>query len=126
PVPGESPDRDVARAHRVRHTDRRTPGEPQRGMFDDGPRHNGMSDLAVLRLVPSMHLAARRDEATLREALHEAIARTGRRARPRHPAPVPAARLPGGADRGARPARLGRATGCCSGRDETANLAPDG
>lgn len=41
---------------------------------DDGPSHNGMWDLALLRLVPGLQLAAPRDEATLREALREAIA----------------------------------------------------
>ncbi|WP_147917341.1 1-deoxy-D-xylulose-5-phosphate synthase [Ruania zhangjianzhongii] len=41
---------------------------------DDGPSHNGMWDLAMLRLVPGLQLAAPRDEATLREALREAIA----------------------------------------------------
>jgi 1-deoxy-D-xylulose-5-phosphate synthase len=41
---------------------------------DDGASHNGMWDLALLRLVPGLRLAAPRDEATLREELREAIA----------------------------------------------------
>src|SRR5699024_8448239 len=40
---------------------------------DDGPSHNGMWDLAMLRLVPGLRLAAPRDEDTLREALREAV-----------------------------------------------------
>jgi 1-deoxy-D-xylulose-5-phosphate synthase len=41
---------------------------------DDGPSHNGMWDLAVLGIVPGLHLAAPRDEPTLRSALTEAVA----------------------------------------------------
>ncbi|QOR69105.1 1-deoxy-D-xylulose-5-phosphate synthase [Ruania alkalisoli] len=40
---------------------------------DDGASHNGMWDLALLRLVPGLRLAAPRDEATLRSALREAV-----------------------------------------------------
>jgi len=40
---------------------------------DDGPSHNGMWDMAVLRVVPGLHLAAPRDEATLRAALRAAV-----------------------------------------------------
>ncbi len=40
---------------------------------DDGPSHNGMWDMAVLRVVPGLHLAAPRDEATLRAALRTAV-----------------------------------------------------
>lgn len=40
---------------------------------DDGASHNGMWDMALLRLVPSLRLAAPRDEATLREALRDAV-----------------------------------------------------
>ncbi len=40
---------------------------------DDGASHNGMWDLALLRIVPGLHLAAPRDEATLRAALREAV-----------------------------------------------------
>jgi 1-deoxy-D-xylulose-5-phosphate synthase len=39
----------------------------------DGPSHHGMWDLAMLRLVPGLRLAAPRDEATLREALRAAV-----------------------------------------------------
>jgi len=39
----------------------------------DGPSHHGMWDLAMLRLVPGLRLAAPRDEATLREALRTAV-----------------------------------------------------
>ncbi|MBV7363742.1 1-deoxy-D-xylulose-5-phosphate synthase [Actinomycetaceae bacterium TAE3-ERU4] len=40
---------------------------------DDGASHNGMWDIAMLRLVPGIRLAAPRDEQTLREALREAV-----------------------------------------------------
>ncbi len=40
---------------------------------DDGASHNGMWDLALLRIVPGLRLAAPRDEATLRQALREAV-----------------------------------------------------
>ncbi len=40
---------------------------------DDGPSHNGMWDMALLRHVPGLRLAAPRDEATLRGALREAL-----------------------------------------------------
>jgi 1-deoxy-D-xylulose-5-phosphate synthase len=39
---------------------------------DDGASHNGMWDLALLGIVPGLHLAAPRDEATLREMLRVA------------------------------------------------------
>ncbi len=41
---------------------------------EDGPSHNGMWDLAVLRHVPGIRIAAPRDEPTLRQAFREAIA----------------------------------------------------
>ncbi len=41
---------------------------------DDGASHNGMWDLALLRLVPGIRVAAPRDESTLREELREAVA----------------------------------------------------
>jgi len=41
---------------------------------DDGASHNGMWDLSLLQIVPGLHLAAPRDEATLRELLREAVA----------------------------------------------------
>jgi len=40
---------------------------------DDGASHNGMWDIAMLRVVPGLHLAAPRDEATLRAALQAAV-----------------------------------------------------
>jgi 1-deoxy-D-xylulose-5-phosphate synthase len=43
---------------------------------DDGASHNGMWDMSILSVVPGLHLAAPRDEATLREALRESVAIT--------------------------------------------------
>jgi 1-deoxy-D-xylulose-5-phosphate synthase len=40
---------------------------------DDGPSHNGMWDMAMLRIVPGLRLAAPRDEDTLRAALRAAV-----------------------------------------------------
>lgn len=40
----------------------------------DGPSHHGMWDLALLQIVPGLHLAAPRDEPTLVEQLREAVA----------------------------------------------------
>ncbi len=40
---------------------------------DDGASHNGMWDMALLRSVPGLRLAAPRDEQTLRTALREAV-----------------------------------------------------
>ncbi len=40
---------------------------------DDGPSHNGVWDMAVLRVVPGLHVAAPRDEETLRAALRTAV-----------------------------------------------------
>ncbi|MGQ0480910.1 MAG: 1-deoxy-D-xylulose-5-phosphate synthase [Pseudonocardia sp.] len=40
----------------------------------DGPSHNGMWDLSILGVVPGIRVAAPRDEPTLREELHEAVA----------------------------------------------------
>lgn len=40
----------------------------------DGPSHHGMWDLALLQIVPGLHLAAPRDEATMVEELREAVA----------------------------------------------------
>ena len=39
----------------------------------DGASHNGMWDLALLGVVPGIHIAAPRDEQTLRELLREAV-----------------------------------------------------
>ena len=41
---------------------------------DDGPSHHRIWDLAVTGLVPTMHVAAPRDAARLRETLREAVA----------------------------------------------------
>ena len=41
---------------------------------DDGPSHNGMWDMALLRLVPGLRLAAPRDEPSLRRSFRQAIA----------------------------------------------------
>jgi 1-deoxy-D-xylulose-5-phosphate synthase len=40
---------------------------------EDGPSHNGVWDLALLGVVPGIRIAAPRDEAALREQLHEAV-----------------------------------------------------
>ncbi len=40
---------------------------------EDGASHNGMWDMSICSVVPGVHLAAPRDEATLREALREAV-----------------------------------------------------
>ncbi len=70
---------------------------------DDGPSHNGMWDLAMLRLVPGLRLAAPRDEPTLREALREAIAVDDAPTVLRYPKgalgePIPAIARTGGVD----------------------------
>lgn len=41
---------------------------------EDGASHNGMWDLSILSVVPGVHVAAPRDESTLREAVREAVA----------------------------------------------------
>ncbi len=41
---------------------------------DDGASHNGMWDMALMRIVPGLRLAAPRDEPTMRQALREAVA----------------------------------------------------
>jgi len=40
---------------------------------DDGPSHHGIWDLALTGIVPTLHVAAPRDGAILRETLHEAM-----------------------------------------------------
>ena len=40
----------------------------------DGPSHHGQWDLALLQIIPHLHLAAPRDAARLREELREAVA----------------------------------------------------
>ncbi|WP_061962214.1 1-deoxy-D-xylulose-5-phosphate synthase [Demequina flava] len=41
---------------------------------DDGPSHNGMWDMALLRHVPTLQIAAPRDAPSMRQAFREAIA----------------------------------------------------
>jgi 1-deoxy-D-xylulose-5-phosphate synthase len=70
---------------------------------DDGASHNGMWDLALLRLVPGLRLAAPRDEATLREELREAVAVDDAPTAVRYPKgtlpePIPALHRVGGVD----------------------------
>ncbi|KAA1420033.1 1-deoxy-D-xylulose-5-phosphate synthase [Mumia zhuanghuii] len=40
---------------------------------DDGPSHNGMWDMSILQVVPTLQLAAPRDGSRLRELLREAV-----------------------------------------------------
>ncbi|WP_026554268.1 1-deoxy-D-xylulose-5-phosphate synthase [Arthrobacter sp. 35W] len=40
----------------------------------DGPSHHGMWDMAMLQIIPGLHLAAPRDAVRLREELREAVA----------------------------------------------------
>ena len=40
---------------------------------DDGASHNGVWDMSMLQVVPGLRLAAPRDEATLRQAMREAL-----------------------------------------------------
>ena len=61
----------------------------------DGPSHHGMWDLALLQIVPGLHLAAPRDEATMVEELREAVAVSDAPTVVRYPkgavgAPIPA------------------------------------
>ena len=70
---------------------------------DDGPSHNGMWDMAMLSVVPGLHLAAPRDEATLRRALRESVAIGDAPSVVRFPkgalgAEIPAVRAQGGVD----------------------------
>ncbi|MEX3508277.1 1-deoxy-D-xylulose-5-phosphate synthase [Kocuria sp. WRN011] len=70
----------------------------------DGPSHHGMWDLALLQIIPGLHLAAPRDEATMVEELREAVAVEDAPTVVRYPkgtvgAPSPALeRLPDGVD----------------------------
>jgi 1-deoxy-D-xylulose-5-phosphate synthase len=41
---------------------------------EDGPSHNGVWDLAILGVVPGIHIAAPRDESRLRAQLRDAVA----------------------------------------------------
>ena len=70
---------------------------------DDGASHNGMWDMALLRHVPGLRLAAPRDEAMLRAAFREAISIEDAPTVVRYPKgalgePVPAIRREGGLD----------------------------
>ena len=40
---------------------------------DDGASHNGVWDMSMLQIVPELHIAAPRDESTLKQALREAV-----------------------------------------------------
>ncbi|MBD2761553.1 1-deoxy-D-xylulose-5-phosphate synthase [Kocuria sp. cx-116] len=70
----------------------------------DGPSHHGIWDLALLQIIPGLHLAAPRDEATMVEELREAVAVNDAPTVVRYPkgtvgAPSPALeRLPDGVD----------------------------
>jgi 1-deoxy-D-xylulose-5-phosphate synthase len=70
---------------------------------DDGASHNGMWDMALLRHVPGMRIAAPRDEPTLRAAFREALDVSDAPTVVRYPkgaltAPLPALRHEGGLD----------------------------
>jgi 1-deoxy-D-xylulose-5-phosphate synthase len=84
----------------------------------DGPSHHGIWDLALLQIIPGLHLAAPRDEATMVEELREAVAVNDAPTVVRYPkgtvgAPSPALeRLPDGVDvlvRNGDPAQPGTA-----------------
>jgi 1-deoxy-D-xylulose-5-phosphate synthase len=60
----------------------------------DGASHNGMWDMSLLPIVPGLRLAAPRDEATLREALREAVAVTDGPTVVRFPKGVPPVDIP--------------------------------
>ena len=70
---------------------------------DDGASHNGMWDMALLRHVPGLRLAAPRDELTLRAAFRDAIDVSDAPTVVRYPKgavsdPIPALRKEGGLD----------------------------
>jgi 1-deoxy-D-xylulose-5-phosphate synthase len=76
---------------------------------EDGPSHNGMWDLALLGMVPGVRIATPRDEASLRDALREAVEITDGPSVLRFPktplgAPLPALRRVGQVDVLAEPA----------------------
>jgi 1-deoxy-D-xylulose-5-phosphate synthase len=60
----------------------------------DGASHNGMWDMSILSVVPGVQVAAPRDEATLREALREAVAVTDGPTVVRFPKGVPPVDIP--------------------------------
>src|SRR5690606_25955509 len=67
---------------------------------DDGASHNGVWDMALLRHVPGLRLAAPRDEPTLRKAFREALDVSDAPTVVRYPkgsvtAPMPATRAVG-------------------------------
>ncbi|WP_420113888.1 1-deoxy-D-xylulose-5-phosphate synthase, partial [Pseudactinotalea sp.] len=81
---------------------------------EDGASHNGMWDMALLRLVPGLRLAAPRDERTLRQALREAVQVTDaptviRYPKSALPEPIPAISRSGSVDVLARTAGDGDA-----------------
>ncbi|HEY2042698.1 MAG TPA: 1-deoxy-D-xylulose-5-phosphate synthase [Jatrophihabitans sp.] len=70
---------------------------------EDGPSHNGVWDLALLGIVPGIHLGAPRDEATLRALLRESVEIDDAPSVVRYPktalgADIPALRNVGGVD----------------------------
>ncbi|MGX7679851.1 1-deoxy-D-xylulose-5-phosphate synthase [Jatrophihabitans sp. DSM 45814] len=70
---------------------------------EDGASHNGMWDMAMLGIVPGIHMAAPRDEPTLRMALRQAVAMSDHPTVLRYPktaleADVPAKRAVGDVD----------------------------
>jgi 1-deoxy-D-xylulose-5-phosphate synthase len=70
---------------------------------DDGASHNGMWDMALLRHVPGLRLAAPRDEPTMRQALRDALDVTDAPTVVRYPKgpvsdPLPALRTVGDID----------------------------
>ena len=70
---------------------------------DDGASHNGMWDMSLLRVVPSLELAAPRDEQRLREALDRSITISDRPTVVRFPkgalpAPIPTVHQIGAGD----------------------------
>ncbi|MFW6188597.1 MAG: 1-deoxy-D-xylulose-5-phosphate synthase [Actinomycetota bacterium] len=85
----------------------------------DGPSHHGMWDLALLQIIPGLHLAAPRDEPTLVEELREAVAVDDAPTVVRYPkgsvgTPVPAVeRLADGVDVLARRGAESGAAGAC-------------
>jgi 1-deoxy-D-xylulose-5-phosphate synthase len=60
----------------------------------DGASHNGMWDMSILSVVPGLRLAAPRDEASLREALREAVDVTDGPTVVRFPKGVPPVDIP--------------------------------
>ncbi len=61
---------------------------------DDGPSHHGIWDLALTGIVPTLHVAAPRDGATLRETLREAVEISGAPSLIRYPKGAVCADIP--------------------------------